>query len=211
MRSEVGAAAPLILFPIKAGRPADSDFERPTQKSGLHQFLDGFHWNPHAIEIAFEPEPGIEPENPFVFRNRGLHRFTLGNSPAHGLLAPDILAGFGGRDGNQRVPVWRGRDMHDVDVFAGKNFAEILVTFHVVATRFDRGLEMLFIDVANREQFAGGVDGFDVAHSHATGADDRARQDFTGRSESCTAQNVPRDDGQGGQRPDGCFQEIAAT
>src|SRR5439155_11132307 len=129
LRSEVGAAAPLILFPIKAGRPADSDFERPTQKSGLHQFLDGFHWNPHAIEIAFEPEPGIEPENPFVFRNRGLHRFTLGNSPAHGLLAPDILAGFSGRDGNQRVPVWRGRDMHDVDVFAGKNFAEILVTF----------------------------------------------------------------------------------
>src|SRR6266566_7877280 len=89
LRSEVGAAAPLILFPIKAGRPADSDFERPTQKSGLHQFLDGFHWNSHAIEIAFEPEPGIEPENPFVFRNRGLHRFTLGNSPAHGLLAPD--------------------------------------------------------------------------------------------------------------------------
>ncbi len=196
MRREVGAAAPLILFPIKSAWPADGDFERPSQESGLHQLLDGFHRNAHAIETAFEPEPGIEPENPFVFRDRGLHGFALGNGPAHGLFAPDILAGFGGGDGNQRVPVWRGRDMHDVDVFAGKNFAEILVTFHVRAGRFDRSLEMLFIDVANREKFAGSIDGFDVAHAHATSADDSAREDFTGRSESRAAQNVPRDDGQ---------------
>jgi len=101
--------------------------------------------------------------------------------------------------------------MHHVDVFAGKNFAEVFVTFHIVATRFDRGLEMLFIDVANREKFAGGIDGLDVAHSHAAGADDRARQDFTGRCESRTAQNAPRDDGQGRQRGDGSFQETAAT
>ena len=50
---------------------------------------------------------------------------------------------------------------------------------------------MLFIHVANREQFAGGIDGLDVAHAHAAGADDGAREDFTGRSETRAAQNVP--------------------
>jgi len=53
---------------------------------------------------------------------------ALADGPGHRLLAPDILAGLGGGDGDEGVPVGRRRDVDDVDVGPGQDLAEVRVS-----------------------------------------------------------------------------------
>lgn len=79
LRGEIRAAAPEILFPIEAGVCAEGNFKRPAEHAGLHQFFDRFDRNGHAVEGAVETEPGVEPENAFIFRDRSDDRLAFSN------------------------------------------------------------------------------------------------------------------------------------
>lgn len=72
------------------------------------------------------------------------------------------------------MPMRGGGHMNDIDILAFKDFAEVVIAFHVGATCFQRFCEMSFIHIANCEEFAGGVNGGDVAHSHTADADNGA-------------------------------------
>jgi hypothetical protein len=67
-------------------------------------------------------------------------------------FSPDVLASLGGGDRDQPVPVRRRRDVDDVNILPGQDFAEILVRFDVLARDLERGLQVVLIHVADREQ-----------------------------------------------------------
>ena len=102
-----------------------------------------------------------------------------------------------------------GGDVNNINIFAGENFAEIAVRFHIGSAGFDGSVEMFLIDITNGKEFAGGVNASDMAHAHAAGADDSAGENFTGWGETGTAKNGTRDDRDGGERGDGSLNESA--
>ena len=139
-----------------------------------HRFADVFYRHAHAVEAVLEAEPGVEAEDALVLLDRGDDRTSLGDSPRHGLLAPNVLTRFGRSDGDDGMPVGRGRHMDDVDVLAGQNLAEVLVALAVGAAGLHCLGEVVGVYVADSQQFAGGVDGVDMSHAHAAGTDDGA-------------------------------------
>ena len=177
---EVGAAAPLILLPIEAGRAADHHLERPAQEPALHHFLDLFDPDVHAVKVVLETEPGVQPENATVFRDRRLDGFAFGDGPGHRFFAPDIFAGLSRGDGDEGVPVRRSRDMHDIDVLALEHVAKVPVAGDSRPRHPEAGFEVLLIDIANGQQFRGRVNPLEVSLSHAADADDGLGEGFAG-------------------------------
>src|SRR5262249_39475711 len=151
------------------------------------------------------------PEDSLVLLDGGDDGFSFADRARHGLLAPDILARLGGGDGDECVPMRRGGDVDDVDVFSCEHFAEILVAFHLGTGSLDRVLQMLFVHVTNGEELAGSIDGFDMAHAHAADADDGAGQNFAGGRLAGASEDVTRHDREGGQRRDGGLEEGATS
>ncbi len=208
LRGEVGAADP-IEFPIEAGAGIERDFERPAQETVLHRFLDGLDGRAHAVEAVLEAEPGVEAEDALMLFDGGDHGFAFADGAGHRLFAPDILAGLGGLDGHDGVPVGRGGDMDDINVLAGEHFAEIAVTFAIGPAFLHRGIEVVLVDIAHGEELAGGVDAFDVAQAHAAGADDGAGEHLAGGDVAGTPQQPAGDDVEGGKGGEGCFEEVS--
>ena len=106
------------------------------------------------------------------------------------------------------MPMGRRRDVDDVDVLSFQHFSEIFVALHIGAGPGERGLEMTAIDIADGEEFAGGVDRFHMAHAHAAGADDGAGEDFAGRGEALSTEHMPGNDADGGEGGDGGLEEV---
>ena len=72
---------------------------------------------------------------------------ALVDRAAHRLFTPDVLAGVGGGDGHQRMPVRRRRNVDDVDVAAVDQLAPIFVSFNlgvaVILGVLDAGRQVL--------------------------------------------------------------------
>ena len=77
--------------------------------------------------------------------------FALINGSAQRLLTPDILASLSGCDGDQRVPVWWGGDVDNINNLALQHFAEIFVGLNVGPPRFLGCLEVVFVHVTNSQ------------------------------------------------------------
>src|SRR5690625_6917389 len=58
---QVNSASTLI--PVETIRQVDRHLERPSEYSILDQLLDRAHSRAEAVELAPEPEPGVEPED----------------------------------------------------------------------------------------------------------------------------------------------------
>ena len=179
LRCQVGPAAP-VVFPIETGDAADGDLERAAEDAALHELPDRLDFGAHAVKRRSETEPCVQAEDAIVFVDRLDDFFALVDCAAHRLLAPDVLAGLGGGDGDQRVPMRRGGDVDDVDVLALQHLAEIVVRLNVGAARFLGRLEVVCVHVADGEQLGLGVDVFEVAAPHAAHADDSLGDDFAG-------------------------------
>ena len=122
--------------------------------------------------------------------------FAFVNRSAHWLLAPDVFAGLGGGNGDQRVPVRRSGNMDDIDVLTLQHLPEILVGLDVRAARFLGRLEVVFVHVANRQQLGLRVNALEVSAAHATGANHGLCDDIAGGRLSFT-DNVARHDANG--------------
>jgi len=196
LRHEVRAPAPVEL-PSKPGGLPHVELQGPAQHAAVHQFLDRSGGGAEAVETVLESEPGVQAEDPAVALHGLGYSFSFADGAGHGFLAPDVLARFRGRGGDQPVPV-RGRgDMHDVDIGPGQHFAEIPVPFDVRVHRGKGLFQVPLIDVADSQQPRTGV--AEVAAAHAAHADHRLGQFFAGRGITFSAQDAPRHDQEGGR------------
>ena len=82
--------------------------------------------------------------------------------------------------------------MNNVDVFLFEYFAEILVGSDIFAAGFLSIFEMIFINVTYCYQLSLRIDVFQMAHAHASHADDSLGDGFAGRR-LAFANDVARD------------------
>ena len=94
--------------------------------------------------------------------------------------------------------------MDDIDVLTLQHLAEILVGLNVGAPRFLGCLEMVFIDITNRQKLGLRVDVFEVSSTHTTHTDDSLGDDLAGR-------NLAFSDDVTGHDADGCRRGNSAT
>ena len=94
--------------------------------------------------------------------------------------------------------------MDDIDVLTLQHLAEILVGLNVGAPRFLGCLEMVFIDITNRQKLGLWVDVFEVSPTHPAGSNNGLGDDLAGRN-LAFADNITRDDA------DGCRRGHSAT
>jgi len=170
------------VFPVKAGDTADSDLEWATEDAALHELPEGLDLGTHAVKRRSETEPRVQAEDALVLVDRLNNLLALVNGTAHRLLAPDVLAGLGGGDGDQRVPMRRGGDVDNIDVLTLQHLAEILVSLNVGPPRFLGRLEVVFVHVTNSQKLGLRVDVFEVSSTHTTHTDDSLGDDLAGRN-----------------------------
>ena len=108
-----------------AGGQADLDPRDLADVAVLHQF-----GGPAEVASLRCHEPVCQMR---LFFGNGIdHGDAFGQGVRERFLAEDVLAGVGGGDGRDRVPVVGRGDAHGVDVVAGDQFAEILVALAVL-------------------------------------------------------------------------------
>ena len=98
--------------------------------------------------------------------------------------------------------------MDDVDVLACENFAEVPVTLYARIDLFETVLEVLFVHVANGEQFGRWINGLKMALAHATDSDDGFGEDFIGGGKALTAEDMARHNSQRSERNEGGLEEV---
>ena len=80
------------------------------------------------------------------------------------------------------MPMRRSGDVDNIDVLTLQHLAEILVGLNVGPPRFLGCLEMVFIDITNRQKLGLRVDVFEVSSTHTTHTDDSLGDDLAGRN-----------------------------
>jgi hypothetical protein len=179
----------------------------PAERAAFHHLLDGGHGGAVAVEVIGEAEPGVKAEDALVLLH-GLHHLdAFVDGAAHGLFAPDVLAGLRRHDAHQRVPVGRRGDVDDVDVVAVQHFAEIVVALHFGRTAGEGIRQMEAVNIADGQEPRAGVG--EVALPHAAHADNRLGELFARRRNARPAERLSRHDAEkadGG----GSLEEIAA-
>ena len=201
---ELGLAYPKEL-PVETGMLADSHLQRPTEHAAVDELLDLVDGRVHAVERIGKAEPRIQTENIAVTLHGLLNPLTLADGARHRFLAPDILAGRGGLHRHDAVPVRRRGDMHDIDVRIGNQLTVVGIGRHFLAGQLPSGLQMILVDVANRDQTRTRVPV--MASAHAAYADDTFGQLVARSRVADAAQYVARDDGQRGHAGER-FQEL---
>ena len=87
-----------------------------------------------------------------------MHRIDHGDAFAErvgkGFLTKNVLAGVGGGDGRNRVPVIGSADAHRIDVLAGQQFLKVLVALAILVVvvpvdLVDRLVQVAFVHIAN--------------------------------------------------------------
>ena len=193
---------------------ADGHLQRPTEHAAVDELLDLVDSRVHAVKRIGEAEPSIQTKNIAVTLHGLLNPLALADGARHRFLAPDVLAGLGGLNGHDAVPV-RGRgDMDDVDIGVGDQAAEIAIGLQrLVETLFaqvERALEMLAVDVADRHQTALlGAGEMVAALADAADADDAFGELVARRHVFRAAEHMARDDRQQCHAAQ-CFQKIPA-
>ena len=200
---QVGPATP-VVFPVETGDATDGNLEWATEDPALDEFPERLDLCAHAIKRRSEAKPSVQAEDAFVLVDCLDDFFALVDCAAQRLLTPDVLAGLGGGDGDQRVPMRRSGDVDNIDVLTLQHLAEILVGLNVRAARFLGCLEMVFIDITNRQKLGLWVDVFEVSPAHAAGSNNGLGDDLAGRN-LAFADNITRDDA------DGCRRGHSAT
>ena len=128
------------------------------------------------------------------------------------LLAEDVLAGEKGVLGDGEVEVERDGDVDCVDIFAGQQFAIVLIRRHLAAERFQALFETDVPVVAEGDaapDIAGFVQMFDEVAAAATGTDETVLELIVGGTDFLNKRGA-RHRGGGGSHGAGCFYEIAA-
>ncbi len=125
------------------------------------------------------------------------------------VFAVHVFSGFGGGDGDQRVPVVGRGYLHGVDIVSGDEFPEIAVCIAVVVavSLVDgafRALGMRGVDVANGDDLGVGVpeERPHVAVALTTTADNAPRDSIAGGDLVGLAENRRGDDGRKGKPSD---------
>ena len=184
---------------------ADRHFQRPSEHTAVNQFFDLVDGRVHAVERVGEAEPCVEAENIAVLFDRFHHPFAFADRPRHRFLAPDVLAGAGGVDRHDPVPVRRGGDVYDIDVRIFDQFPVVGIGGQFIAGQLLAGRQMIFVHVANGYQAGAGV--AVMTASHPADADDALGELIARSRVSRSAEYVTGNDGQGGHSCER-FQEI---
>ena len=201
---ELGLPHPEEL-PVETGMLADSHLQRPTEHAAVDELLDLVDSRVHAVKRIGEAEPSIQTENIAVTLHGLLNPLALADGARHRFLAPDILTGRGGLHRHDAVPVRRRSDMYDIDVRIGDQLTIVGIGCHFLAGQLPSGLQMILVDVADRDQTRTRVSV--MASAHAAYADDTFGQLVARSRVADAAQNMTRDDGQRGHAGER-FQEF---
>ena len=177
----------------------------------LDGLADGLDGGAEAVEGVLEAEPGVEAEHPAFGLDVFHDAAALADGAGHGLLAPDVLAGAGGHDALDGVPVGRGADVDDVDVGVLEELDEVLVGLDLAPAGllgageavFDAGL----VGVAEADEARALEAEVVAAVGDAAEADEGAR-DLVGGG-GLAAQDVGGDDVEEADRGGG-LEEVSA-
>ena len=201
-------------FPGESRGSGDGHLEGPSQQAAVDQLLERLDGGAQAIEGIRETEPRIEAEDAVVALD-GLHdALALADGTGHRFLAPDVLAGLGGLNGHDAVPVGRGGDVYDVDVGVGDQIPVVVIAFEglveLLAAQRDGAFEVFAVDVADRHQTALlGAGEMVAALADAPDADDAFGELVARRHVFRAAEHMARDDRQQCHAAQ-CFQKIPA-
>ena len=145
-------------FPGEARSTADGNLQRPTQHTAVNELLQGLNRCAETIERVSETEPGVQAEDAVVLLHSLHHALTLADGTGHGLLAPDVLAGFGSLNTHQRMPMGRRSDVDDIHIGVVDEVTEIVIRDRgVVETllgHVDSLLQMLLVHITDGYQTA---------------------------------------------------------
>ena len=188
-------------FPGKAGGSRHGDLQRPAEHTTVYKFLQGLYGGAQSVERVGETEPGVQAEHAAVALHCLDDGLALADGARHGLLTPDVLAGLGGLDGHDAVPVGRRGDVHHVDIGVTDQVAKVGIGFHalvqIVLCRIDSAAQVLGIDIADRRQpTRRAAREVRRGTANAAYADDAFRELVTRRNEFCSAQYVSRHNGE---------------
>src|SRR6266513_2335899 len=87
-----------------------------------------------------------------VTARRVYHPAAFLDKQGERLLDVDIFAGDTGHDGDERVPVVRGRDYDSLNIFIIEQLSKVTIRFGLPAARRQALLEPRLIDVGHRGQ-----------------------------------------------------------
>ena len=109
----------------------------------LDNLTNGLYGRSEAVERILEAEPRVEAEHSALGLNDLHNALAFADRAGHRLFAPDILAGIGGHNALNAVPVRRRADMDDVNARIVEKLHKVLVRLNLAPTALLGGGETL--------------------------------------------------------------------